>query len=142
MRNETRYETRGWRRVLPTAALLFTGLCLLLIFYTGGRAFSFWMGVTAVGLSIVQSLHERRNSVLVLSESGISLSRGPVWRRLQIDFSMVLSWYSEGRKLVFATGDGKTRKIDLFDLNEFDREDVRTKLTEYLGEPNRRRLTR
>jgi hypothetical protein len=135
--NEARYEARGWLGALSAAALVIAGLYLLVLFYTRREGLSFWMGVTAVGLGVVQLVHQRRSSLLVLSESGISWSRGPVRSRLQVDFSMVLSWYNEDRKLVFATRDGKTCKIDLFGLAEGDRDDVRTKLTRYLGEPNR-----
>jgi len=134
--NEARYKAQGWLRALSAVAFVIAGLYLLLLFYARREGYSFWMGVTAVGLGIVQLVHERRSSLLLLSESGISWSRGPVRSRVRIDFSMVLSWYNEGRKLIFATRDGKTRKIDLFGLAEDDRDDVRTKLTRYLGEPN------
>jgi hypothetical protein len=53
----------------------------------------------------------------------------------EIAYASIKSWRAEGRKLFFVTHHGDSQQIDLFELSEADRADLRGRLTEVLGPP-------
>jgi hypothetical protein len=123
------YSRKSWLQYLAGLGVIIAGANLVVQSRVHSSSqYLLWMGIIAFGLGVLDLVFKFRTPAIMLSPWSITWYRVLLWPKLEITFSGVKSWRAEGRKLFFIVLTGRKYKIDLFELSEADRADIRERL--------------
>jgi hypothetical protein len=130
------YSRKSWLRYLAGLGVIVAGGNLLVHgLAPRSSPYHLWLGIIGLGVGGLDFIFRYCTPAMKLSAGHMTWYPALLRPKREIAYASVKSWRAEGRKLFFVTHNGHSQQVDLFELSESDRTDLRGRLTEVLGPP-------